>query len=66
MWVSPVTLQVIETGVNGCDSAQATQNVAVAADPDAVAIPALDGVGLGLLAALVALGGALVLGRRLS
>ena len=31
-----------------------------------VAIPALDGVGLGLFALLVALGGALVLGRRLS
>jgi hypothetical protein len=30
------------------------------------AIPALDGFGLGLLALLVALGGAILLGRRLS
>ena len=43
-----------------------TTFAAAAAAAANVAIPVLDGVGLGLLAALVALGGALLLGRRLS
>jgi hypothetical protein len=43
-----------------------TLTIQVTAAAAAATIPVLDGVGLGLLAALVALGGALLLGRRLS